>query len=95
METPESLFKWKRTSKRASYLKAAKHFEIGSQSLRHVFANILTSASGVLEYFITLINSGRIRKIFEKNQVAAGYAGFGSIGASVNHDDVIYELQSK
>ena len=41
---------------------------------------------------------------FQKNQIAAGYAGFsdmigiadfGTTDASVNHDEVIYELQSK
>ena len=50
------------------------------------------------------MNSRRVREIFEKNQIAAGYAGFsdmigiadfGTTDASVNHDEVIYELHSK
>ena len=87
-----------------NYLKIAKHFDIENQSLRHVFANILTSASDVLGYFIVLVNSGRIREIVEKNQMAAGYTVFKEMigmaesdrtDASVNHDDVIYELKTK
>ena len=90
--------------KRKNYSKIAKHFDVENQSLQHVFANILNSASDTLDYFIALVNSGQIQEIFEKNQIAAGYAGFsdmigiadfGSTDASVNHDDVIYELQSK
>ena len=90
--------------KRQNYSKIAKHFDVENQSLQYVFANILNSASDTLEYFIALVNSGQIQEIFEKNQIAAGYAGFsdmigiadfGSTDASVNHDDVIYELQSK
>ena len=87
-----------------NYLKVAKYFDCGSQSPRNVFANILNSASDTLDYFIVLVNSGRIRDIFEKNQIAMGYAGFrdmigiadfGMSDASANHDEVIYELQSK
>ena len=87
-----------------TYLKIAEYFDVENQSLRHVFANILNSASDTLDYFIVLVNSGRVREIFEKNQIAAGYAGFsdmigiadfGTTDASVNHDEVIYELQSK
>ena len=87
-----------------NYSKIAKHFDVDNQGLHYVFANILNSASDTLDYFIALVSSGRIQEIFEKNQIAAGYAGFsdligiadfGSTDASVNHDDVIYELQSK
>ena len=87
-----------------NHLKVAKHFDCGSQSPRDVFANILNSASDTLDYFIVLVNSGRIRDIFEKNQIAMGYAGFsdmigiadfGTSNAAANHDDAIYELQSK
>ena len=90
--------------KEHNYLKVAKYFDFGSQSPRNVFANILNSASDTLDYFIALVNSGRIRDIFEKNQIAIGYAGFsdmigiadfGTSDASVNHDEAIYELQSK
>ncbi|RKU11782.1 hypothetical protein C6503_18190 [Candidatus Poribacteria bacterium] len=51
-----------------------------------------------------LVNSGRIRHIFEKKQMAMGYAGFsdmigiadfGTSDAAVNHDEAIYALQSK
>ena len=87
-----------------NYLKTANHFGVEDQSLQHVFANTLNSASDVLDYFIVLVNSGQIREIFEKNQMATGYAILdGMIGmaesdrtdGSVNHDEVIYELQSK
>ena len=87
-----------------TYLEIAAYFNIEKQSLRHVFANILNSASDMLDYFIVLVNSGRVREIFEKNQIAAGYASFrdmigiadfGTTDAAVNHDEVIYELHSK
>ena len=87
-----------------TYLKIAKHFDMENESLRHVFANILNSASDVLDYFIVLVNSGRICEIVEKNQMAAGHAIFKEMigmaesdrtDASVNHDDVIYELKTK
>ena len=87
-----------------TYLKIAAHFNIESQSLRHVFANILNSASDTLDYFIVLVNSGRIYEIIERNNRKAADAIFkGMIGmaesdktdASVNHDDVIYELETK
>ena len=87
-----------------TYLKIAAHFHIESQSLRYVFANILNSASEVLDYFIVLVNSGRIHEIIERNNRKAADAIFkGMIGmaesdktdGSVNPDEVIYELQSK
>ena len=85
-------------------LKITKHFDIENQNLRRVFANILNDAANTLQYFIDLVESGHIQEIFEKNQIATGYAGFsdmigiadfGAADASVNHDDVIYELQAK
>ncbi len=106
-------FLWKLESLRSSeseylkernYLKIAKNFAIENRSLQYVSTDILNSASDMLDYFIALVNSGRIQEIFEKNQIAAGYAGFsdmigiadfGSADASVNHDDVIYELETK
>ena len=57
-----------------NYLKIAAHFDVENQSLRHVFANILSSASDTLDYFIALVNSGRIREILEENQMETGYA---------------------
>ena len=87
-----------------TYLKKAEPFDIENQSLRHVFANILNSASDTLDYFIVLVNSGRIREIIKRNEIKAAYAildemvgsvDSGATDASVNHDDVIYELQSK
>ena len=87
-----------------SYLKIAEHFNIENQSLRHVFAIILNSASDTLDYFIALVNSGRIREIIKRNEIKAAYAildemvgsvDSGTTDASVNHDEVIYELQSK
>ncbi len=87
-----------------NYKKIAKHFGIENQSLRDVFAGILNSATNVLDFFVTLVKSGRLREIVEKNQMAAGYAVMGEMigiadsgpaDASENHDEVIYELQSK
>ena len=87
-----------------TYLKIAEYFDIENRSLRHVFADILNSASDTLEYFIVLVNSGRIREILERNQVKAGYAILDEMigmaesertDGSVNHDEAIYELQSK
>ena len=90
--------------KRQNYLKIANHFGVEDQSLQHVFANTLNSASDVFDYFIILVNSGQIREIFERNQMEAGYAILDEMigmaesdrtDGSVNHDEVIYELQSK
>ena len=87
-----------------SYSKIAKHFGVENQSLRQGFANILNSASYTLDYFIVLVNSGRIREILEKNQVETGYAILDEMigiaesdktDASVKHDDAIYELETK
>ena len=87
-----------------TYLKIAEYFDVENQSLRHVFANILNSASDTLDYFIVLVNSGRIHEILEENQVEAGYAILDEMigmaesdrtDGSVNHDEAIYELQSK
>ena len=87
-----------------NYLKIANHFGVEDQSLQHVFANTLNSAADVLNYFIVLVNSGQIREIFEKNQMEAGYAILDEMigmaesdrtDGSINHDEVIYELQSK
>ncbi len=90
--------------KEQNHLKMAKHFGVNDQNLQGIFASILNSASDTLDYFIALVKSGRIREILERNQMAAGYASFsdmigiadfGSTDASVNHDEIIYELQSK
>ena len=90
--------------KGSNYDKIARHFDIEDQNLRHVFTEILKSATNVLDFFLSLIKSGQIREIVEKNQMKAGYAAMGEMigianfdptDASVNHDDVIYETQSK
>ena len=87
-----------------NYLKIAEHFGVENQSLRHVFANILNSASDTLDYFLVLVSSGRIREIIKRNEIKTAYAildemvgsvDAGSTDASVNHDEVIYELRSK
>lgn len=87
-----------------NYTKIAEHFRVENQSLRRVFANILNSASDTLDYFIILVNSGRIREIIERNSREAadaifkemiGIAESDKTDASVNHDEAIYELQSK
>ena len=93
-----------RIGKGQNYLKIVKHFNVENQSLLHVFANILNSASDTLDYFIVLVNSGRIREIIKQNHRAAADAIFNEMigmaesdrtDASINHDDVIYELETK
>ena len=87
-----------------NYLKIAEHFDVENQSLRHVFANILSGASDTLDYFIALVSSGRIREIIKQNHRAAADAIFKEMigmaesdrtDASINHDDIIYELETK
>ena len=88
-----------------NYQKIAKDFDIESQSLREVFAGILSKALDVLDYFIFLVRSRQInREIIEQNNIERGYAildemiGIAesdSTDGSVNHDEVIYELDSK
>ena len=91
--------------KGSKYKKIAKDFGIESQSLRAVFAGILSKALDVLDYFIFLLRSRQInREIIKRNEREKGYAilsqmigiaDSGSTDGSVNHDEVIYELDSK
>lgn len=91
--------------KGSNYQKIANYFGIGNKSLREVFAGILSKALDVLDYFIFLIRSNQInREIIEENNTERGYAildemvgfaDFDSTDGSVNHDEVIYELDSK
>ena len=91
--------------KGSNYQKIAEYFGIESQSLRSVFAGILSKALDVLDYFIFLMQSRQInREIIEQNNRERGYAILGqmigfadsdSTDGSVNHDEVIYELDSK
>ena len=91
--------------KGSKYQKIAKDFGIESQSLQEVFAGILSKALEVLDYFIFLIQSRQInREIIEQNNRERGYAILGkmigfaesdSTDGSINHDEVIYELDSK
>ena len=91
--------------KGSNYQKIAKDFGIESKDLRAVFAGILSKALEVLDYFIFLIRSRQInREIIAQNSRERGYAilsqmiGFlesDSTDGSVNHDEVIYELDSK
>ncbi len=87
------------------YQKIANYFDIESKGLRAVFAGILSKALDVLDYFIFLVRSRKInREIIKQNNIEKGYAildemvgfaDFGSTDGSVNHDEVIYELDSK
>ena len=91
--------------KGSNYQKIAKDFGIEDQNLRKVFAGILSKALDVLDYFIFLVRSRKInREIIEQNNIEKGYAildemvgfaDFDSTDGSVNHDEVIYELDSK
>jgi hypothetical protein len=91
--------------KGTKYKKIADVFDIESQSLRVVFTGILAKASDCLDFFLFLLRSEQINpKIIEENNVDRGYAilsemvGFAesdSTDGSINHDEVIYELDSK
>ena len=91
--------------KGSNYQKIAKDFDIDTQSLRVVFTGILSKALDVLDYFIFLVRSRQIsREIIEQNNRERGYAILGkmigfaesdSTDGSVNHDELIYELDSK
>jgi hypothetical protein len=66
---------------------------------------MLWKALGVLDYFIWLMRSRQINpEIIQKNERERGYAIFsemigsvksGVTDGSINHDEVIYELESK
>ena len=91
--------------KGSNYQKIAKDFGIENKGLRAVFAGILSKALDVLDYFIFLIRSRQInREIIKRNEREKGYAilgqmigiaDSGSTDGSINHDEVIYELDSK
>ena len=88
-----------------NYKKIAKDFGIESKGLREVFAGVLSKALDVLDYFIFLIRSRQInREIIAQNSRERGYAildemvgfaDFDPTDGSVNHDEAIYELDSK
>ena len=91
--------------KGANYQKIANYFGIDSKGLQAVFAGILSKALDVLDYFIFLMRSRQIsREIIEQNSIERGYAildemvgfaDFDSTDGSADHDEVIYELDSK
>ena len=91
--------------KGSNYQKIANYFGIESKGLRSVFAGILSKAVDVLDYFIFLMQSRQInREIIEQNSIERGYAildemvgfaDFDSTDGSADHDEVIYELDSK
>lgn len=91
--------------KGTKYKKIADEFGIGRQSFHTVFTMILVKASDCLDFFLYLVRSEQINpKVIEENSVDKGYAilsemaGFAesdSIDGSVNHDEAIYELDSK
>lgn len=68
---------------------------------KYPLAEIIGGATDVLDYFIALLQSGRIEAIVKRNaraaadalfaEIQAGYTA-GRTDASVNHDEVIYEL---
>ena len=91
--------------KGSNYQKIAKDFGIEDQNLRKVFAGILSRALDVLDYFIFLAQTHKLnRESVEENNRQRGYEILGqmigiaesdSTDGSVNHDEVIYELDSK
>lgn len=91
--------------KGSNYKRIADVFGIESHSLRVVFTGILAKASDCLDFFLFLVRSEQINpKVIEENSVDKGYAilsemvGFAesdSTDGSVNHDEDIYELDSK
>lgn len=90
--------------KRRDSLKIAKHFGIDNRGLRNVFAGILDKAVRMLDDFGALVRNGRIGEIIKRNHRETARNLFGEMraastsdrtDASVNHDDVIYELETK
>ncbi len=90
--------------KEQNNLKVVEPAKYKNQNLQHISANILNSALDTLEYFIVLVKSERIHEIIKRNHRAAADAIFREMigmsesdktDASVNHDDVIYELKTK
>ena len=91
--------------KGSDYKKIAKDFGIENKGLREVFAEILSKALDVLDYFIFLIRSRQInREIIEQNSIERGHAilsqmigiaDFDPTDGSVNHDEPIHESDSK
>ena len=91
--------------KGSNYKKIAKDFGIENKGLREVFAEILSKALDVLDYFIFLIRSRQInREIIEQNSIERGHAilsqmigiaDFDPTDGSVNHDEPIHESDSK
>ena len=91
--------------KGSKYQRIANYFNIESKGLREVFAGILSKALNVLNYFIYLVQSGQIApEVIEQKNREKGYQILGqmvgiaesdSTDGSVNHDEVIYELDSK
>ena len=88
-----------------NYKKLAEEFRIEKQDLRAVFTGILARASEVLDFLLYLVKSGKITpSIIEQNDLERGYAILGemigiaesnSTDGAANHDEVIYELDSK
>ena len=90
--------------KEQNNLKVVEPAKYKNQNLQHISANVLNSALDTLEYFIVLVKSERIHEIIKRNHRAAADAIFREMigmsesdktDASVNHDDVIYELKTK
>ena len=71
---------------------------------KYPLAEIIDGATDVLDYFIELLQSGCIEASVKRNaraaadalfaEIRAGYTA-GRTDASVNHDEVIYELEAK
>ena len=89
--------------KRRDPLKIAKHFGVDDSDSCNVFANILSEAARMLDDLVVLVRSGRIGEIIRDNHKETARALFDEMrtastsnrtDASVNHDDVIYELET-
>ena len=101
----QALRSGKRASeKRRDSLKIAKHFGIDDRGLKNVFAGILNKAVRMLDDFGTLVRNGQIGEIIRRNHRETARNLFDEIrttstssrtDASVNHDEVIYELETK
>lgn len=89
--------------KRRDSLKIAKHFGIDDRGLTDVFASILSKAMRMLDDFGALVRNGRIGEIIRRNHRETARNLFDDIrttstsdrtDASVNHDHVIYKLET-
>lgn len=87
-----------------AFLRKLQCLRADGNACKYPLAEIIDGATDVLNYFIALLQRGGIEAIVKRNaraaadalfaEIRAGYTA-GRTDASVNHDEVIYELEAK